>query len=90
MFLSELYRYPVKSGRAQSLQASPVGQLGLLGDRRWMVVEADNGRFLTQRAWPQLGQLRASYDAAGQLLLEAPGQAPLRVPVPLADDDLRG
>ena len=90
MFLSELYRYPVKSGQAQSLQASPVGQLGLLGDRRWMVVEAENGRFLTQRAWPQLGQISARDDDAGQLLLEAPGQVPLRVPVPLTDDDLRG
>lgn len=29
MFLSELYRYPVKSGQAQSLQASRVGLLGL-------------------------------------------------------------
>lgn len=47
MFLSELYRYPVKSGQAQSLKASPVGLLGLQGDRRWMMVEEENGRFLT-------------------------------------------
>lgn len=90
MFLSELYRYPVKSGQAQRLQASPVGLLGLQGDRRWMVVEEENGRFLTQRAWPQLGQIKASDDDIGQLLLETPGQAPLRVPVPPADDALRG
>ena len=90
MFLSELYRYPVKSGQAQSLKASPVGLLGLQGDRRWMVVEEENGRFLTQRAWPQLGQIDASDDDSGHLLLQAPGQAPLRVPVPPADDALRG
>jgi uncharacterized protein YcbX len=89
MFLSELYRYPVKSGQAQRLQGSPVGLLGLLGDRRWMVVEEDNGRFLTQRAWPQLGQLKASEGEGGVLLLEAPGQAPLQVAVPAADDSLR-
>lgn len=71
MFLSELYRYPVKSGQAQSLKASPVGLLGLQGDRRWMVVEEENGRFLTQRAWPQLGQIDASDDDSGQLLLQA-------------------
>lgn len=47
MFLSELYRYPVKSCQAQSLRASPVGLLGLQGDRRWMVVEAENGGFRT-------------------------------------------
>ncbi|WP_449434018.1 MOSC domain-containing protein [Pseudomonas putida] len=90
MFLSELYRYPVKSGQAQSLQASAIGHMGLQGDRRWMVVEQDNGRFLTQRAWPRLGQLKASYGAAGELLLETPGQAPLWVAVPPGDDDLRG
>ncbi|MDH0645934.1 MOSC domain-containing protein [Pseudomonas sp. GD03858] len=90
MFLSALYRYPVKSGRAQGLEVSSVGTLGLEGDRRWLVVEEENGRFLTQRAWPRLGQLSAAYGAQGQLLLEAPGLAPLTVAVPNADDDLRG
>ncbi|EKT4522296.1 MOSC domain-containing protein [Pseudomonas putida] len=90
MFLSALYRYPVKSGQAQSLEASAVDVLGLQGDRRWMVVEQDNGRFLTQRAWPRLGQLKASYAVDGQLLLETSGQAPLTVPVPPADEALRG
>lgn len=90
MFLSELYRYPVKSGRAQSLQTAAVGLLGVQGDRRWMVVEEENGRFLTQRAWPQLGQIDAREDDSGQLLLQAPGQDLLQVPVPPADDALRG
>jgi len=45
-----------------------VGLLGLQGDRRWMVVEEENGRFLTQRAWPQLGQLKARAGEAGELL----------------------
>lgn len=90
MILSALYRYPVKSAQAQSLPASPVGNLGLAGDRRWLVVEAENGRFLTQRAWPRLGLVRASYLADDSLLLEASGLAPLNVPVPAADDGLRG
>ncbi|MDF0732450.1 MOSC domain-containing protein [Pseudomonas entomophila] len=90
MFLSALYRYPVKSGQAQCLPESLVDPMGLKGDRRWMVVEEDNGRFLTQRAWPRLGQLKASYTDDGQLLLECPGQAPLSVEVPAADEDLRG
>ncbi|MDR6715447.1 uncharacterized protein YcbX [Pseudomonas hunanensis] len=90
MFLSALYRYPVKSCQAQSLEACTVDSLGLRGDRRWLVVEASNGRFLTQRAWPRLTQLRASLGETGQLLLETPGQAPLEVAVPGADDDLRG
>lgn len=90
MVLSELYRYPVKSGQAERLQASAVGLLGLQGDRRWMVVEQDNGRFLTQRAWPQLSQLQATDSTGGGLLLQVPGQAPLSVPVPDADTALRG
>lgn len=90
MYLSELYRYPVKSGQGQSLPASAVDHLGLQGDRRWMVVEADNGRFLTQRAWPQLGRIQAGYGAAGQLLLQASGHTLLEVAVPEADDNLRG
>ncbi|MBF8677824.1 MOSC domain-containing protein [Pseudomonas fulva] len=89
MFLSKLYRYPVKSGRAQCLQASPVGLLGLEGDRRWMLVEEENGRFLTQRAWPQLGQLEA-VESRGALLLRAPGQVPLNVVAPAEDAPLRG
>lgn len=90
MFVSELYRYPVKSCRAQILQASPVGLLGLEGDRRWLVVEEGTGRFLTQRAWPLLSQLSATVAASGDLLLETPGQAPLLVAVPADDEDLRG
>jgi len=90
MYLSALYTYPVKSGQAKALRQSPVDLLGLRGDRRWMVVEQDNGRFLTQRAYPQLSQLSARYGDAGQLILETPGQAALEVAVPAADDDLRG
>ncbi|CAG8865496.1 putative protein YcbX [Pseudomonas fluorescens] len=90
MFLSAMYHYPVKSCRAQALQRSPVDLLGLEGDRRWMVVEEQNGRFLTQRACPKLSQLAARHGDAGQLLLEAPGQPALEVRVPMADENLRG
>jgi uncharacterized protein YcbX len=90
MILSALYRYPVKSGQAQSLEASAVGNLGLAGDRRWMVVEQDTGRFLTQRAWPQLGLIHAHHQPDGSLILEAAGFEALPVAVPGDDDALRG
>lgn len=90
MHLSALYRYPVKSAQGQALSQSTSGPLGLLGDRRWMLVEQGNGRFLTQRAYPQMSQLSALYAADGGLLLTAPGLDPLQVAVPEPDADLRG
>lgn len=90
MHLSALYRYPVKSAQGQALSQSASGPLGLLGDRRWMLVEQDNGRFLTQRVYPQMSQLSALYAADGGLLLTAPGLDPLQVAVPEPDADLRG
>lgn len=90
MHLSALYRYAVKSAEAEPLQASPVGSLGLLGDRRWMLVDEASGRFLTQRALPVLGSLKARYIGHGGLELSAPGLAPLSVPLPEPDGNLRG
>ncbi|MCW2270551.1 MOSC domain protein [compost metagenome] len=90
MRLSALYRYPLKSARAQALQSSPLDLLGLSGDRRWMLVERDNGRFLTQRAYPQMSQLSAACANDGGLVLDAPGRASLQVPVPEGDSNLRG
>ncbi|MGA4321866.1 MOSC domain-containing protein [Ectopseudomonas hydrolytica] len=88
--LSGLYRYPLKSGRGEALQRSAVDGLGLHGDRRWMVVDADSGRFITQRLLPQMSQLSARYDARGGLTLSAPGQADLAVALPDPEKDLRG
>ncbi|MEE1923730.1 MOSC domain-containing protein [Pseudomonas sp. 148P] len=90
MRLSALYRYPLKSAQGEALQRSPSGLLGLDGDRRWMLVDAGNNRFLTQRAFPQMSQLSALYAADGGLSLNAPGLPTLHVPVPDPDDALRG
>jgi len=90
MQLSALYRYPLKSARGQALQKSSLGLLGLSGDRRWMLVERDSGRFLTQRAYPQMSQLTALHGKNGDLTLEASGRLALKVAVPQADSDLRG
>lgn len=88
--LSGLYRYPLKSGRGEVLQRSAVDGLGLNGDRRWMVVDAQSGRFITQRLLPQMSQISALYDERGGLLLSAPGCEPLSVPLPEPEQNLRG
>ncbi len=71
--LSALYRYPLKSGKAETLQAVGLDKLGLEGDRRWMLVDEASGRFLTQRAVAKMSQLSALWNAAGGLTLEFAG-----------------
>lgn len=88
--LSALYRFPVKSLAGESLQRADVDDLGLWGDRRWMVVDPASGRFLTQRQLGRMAQVAARWLNAGSLELSAPGQAPLTVMVPPADEALRG
>lgn len=90
MQLSALYRYPLKSARGESLASSPLEALGLRGDRRWMLVEPESGRFLTQRLLPQMSQLTALYNADGGLSLSAPGFGSMEVALPHPDEGLRG
>lgn len=90
MRLSQLYRYPLKSGRAEPLETAQLDALGVRGDRRWMVVDAASGRFQSQRALPRMSQILARWNAAGGLTLQADGMPDLAVPLPNADHELRG
>jgi uncharacterized protein YcbX len=87
--LSALYRFPVKSLGGECLQHAAVDALGLAGDRRWMVVEAGSGRFLTQRQLPRMAQVGARWLDEAILELRAPRQPSLTVAVPPADEALR-
>ncbi|MBU1330190.1 MAG: MOSC domain-containing protein [Gammaproteobacteria bacterium] len=82
LHLSGLYRYPLKSARGEALASARLDALGIVGDRRWMVVDAQNGRFLTQRLLPQMTQLSALWVDAQHLCLQAPGMPELRVARP--------
>lgn len=88
--LSALYRYPLKSAKAETLQAIDLDKLGLGGDRRWMLVDEASGRFLTQRAVAQMSQLSALWNAEGGLTLSAPDHSPIDVALPGNDAELRG
>ncbi|UZE27450.1 MOSC domain-containing protein [Pseudomonas asplenii] len=90
MRLSALYRYPVKSAKGEPLSQVTLDALGLTGDRRWMIVDQDSGRFLTQRAVASMSQLSALWSTSGGLTLSAPGYSALDVAVPSADESLRG
>ena len=88
--LSALYRFPLKSGKGESLQQISLDKLGLDGDRRWMLVDEASGRFMTQRTVGQMSQLSALWNADGGLTLSAPGHPAINVALPTRDAELRG
>lgn len=90
MRLSALYRYPLKSCKAEPLQHISLDKLGLDGDRRWMLVDEASGRFLSQRVVGQMSQLSAVWNAEGGLTLSAPGHSAIDIALPTADAELRG
>lgn len=91
LHLSALYRFPLKSCKAEVLQRASFDALGLAGDRRWMLVDEASGRFLTQRVLPHMSQLSVLWNATGGVTLEAPGYAALDVALPQnLEQTLRG
>jgi uncharacterized protein YcbX len=59
-----LWRYPVKSMQGEELNASPVTEGGLLGDRAFVLVDAADGKVASAknpRKWPHLFDFRATY-----------------------------
>ena len=70
----------MKSCRGHDLPAATVEPWGLVGDRRWMLVDPD-GRFVTARRHPRLVLITPDPREDG-LHLTAPGMAPLDVAVP--------
>ena len=78
--VKQLYRYPVKSMRGESIDATSVYWHGLAGDRRYAFVRSGNtSRFpwLTGREVPQLLRYRPYLAAA-----DDPGGAAVRVRTP--------
>jgi uncharacterized protein len=78
--LSSIHIYPIKSTSGIDLQSAVIDARGLMHDRRWMVVDADN-RFLTGRLLPRLVLVHAIPDGDG-LLVDAPSMPRLKVLAP--------
>lgn len=80
--ISELWLYPIKGCRGFSVSSATLAPTGLevkgIGDREWMVVDADN-EFLSQRELPKMAQIETRL-SADTLRLKAPGMLPLDVP----------
>ena len=80
MKLTDLYLFPIKSCAPLPVDEASVEPRGLAGDRRWMVVDA-NDRFITGRQFPQITLVRARPVDRG-LVLNAPGMPELWVDEP--------
>ncbi len=87
--LTGINRYPVKSCRGESLQTSAVEPWGLVGDRRWMVID-DTGQTVTAREHTRLllvrplivdGGLLLSGSGADDLFVRRPDNAQVDVRV---------
>ncbi|HEV2091982.1 MAG TPA: MOSC N-terminal beta barrel domain-containing protein [Rubrobacter sp.] len=78
-FLGGVYVYPIKSCGGISLQSAELGATGLLGDRRWMLVD-EGGGFLSQRQHPRMALISPSL-APDRLVVRAPGMPDLEVPL---------
>lgn len=48
-FVSDIYRYPVKSLGGEHLAAVHIGPYGIEGDRKYMVVDQETGEFVSQK-----------------------------------------
>ena len=59
----EVWRYPVKSMRGESVPRTAVGPLGLAGDRGWALRDEDAGEIRGAKKMPVLMQCAARYDA---------------------------
>lgn len=79
MHLSGLFIYPVKSLRGLAVESAEVDVLGLVGDRRFLVVD-DRGLFLTQRTLPRMAGIATAL-TAGELVLTAEAHGSISVPL---------
>lgn len=83
--LSSIHLYPIKGIAGRRLDVAELEPRGLRGDRRWLLVDAD-GRFLSQRELPLLGQIQAEPLAnPDHWQVTVAGQVPLQLLPPGAD-----
>lgn len=77
MTLTELFIYPVKGCRGLPVASATLDALGLVGDRRFMIVDPA-GRFLSQRSHPRMALIGTAINAT-TLTLTSGGKESLAV-----------
>jgi uncharacterized protein YcbX len=86
--VASLHVYPVKSCRGIDVESFRVTDTGPEWDRRWMIVTAAGGRFISQRTHPAMARIAVSIGAGG-LRLAGDGIEPLTVPLDHGGDARR-
>jgi len=79
IYLSNLTYYPIKACRGFDVHESMVERMGLVNDRRMMVVTPESG-FLTQREYPGLALITPTLDN-GFIQLSAPNFDSIQIPI---------
>ncbi|WP_197318971.1 MOSC N-terminal beta barrel domain-containing protein [Saccharomonospora sp. NB11] len=80
--VAALFQYPVKGCAGVEVSEGLLGRAGLGPDRTFMVVDAADGDFLSQRKDPRLAVVRPDLTEDGaRLTLSAPGLEPVEVRV---------
>lgn len=77
--ITDLFFYPVKSCRGIRVEEAALWETGLLLDRFWMVIDADN-QFVTQRNLPRMALIETAIRFE-HLRLKAPGMLQIDIPV---------
>ncbi|MFB7666774.1 MOSC domain-containing protein [Kitasatospora sp. NPDC056138] len=83
--LTALHIHPLKSAYRLSPETAQVEPWGLLGDRRWMLVD-ERGKAYTQRENPAVGRYRVLPGPDGSLSVTGPDGARLEVAAPSSAD----
>ena len=85
--IASLNIYPIKSCRGVAISSATLGCAGLesagVGDREWMVVDADTGMFLTQRQAPRMALIAPALQP-DVLCVAAPDMPDLHVPIDMS------
>lgn len=79
MRVTRIFLQPVKSLHGYNVQSVEVDELGMVGDRRFMLVD-EAGKFMTQRTLPQMARVTAQV-SSNRLILGAKNQSRLEVPL---------
>jgi uncharacterized protein YcbX len=77
--LKQIFIYPVKSLAGISSSSAKITPLGLEYDRRWMIID-NQGRFITQRLYPQLSLIGIAIES-GDIVLTSPDGSSIRLPL---------